>query len=198
MNKKQVERILSGAGYLTDQSTIQTPEFRALLFSTVYGIDYHKDHIQFDTDDLLIKIKNYEYKVSSALIDSFTTTDNITLWAEKFNISKPHPVYPFRNIQAGDIVFKVDKTTKKIINNKWTVEKAGSRFIVLDKALTFNSKKEWLCYCDPNKFSSMVVDPLCPVLFFNYSAYTNKNTDVYLDMEQMFGIELVSPRVGAA
>ena len=198
MNKKQIERVLSGAGYSTDQSTVQIPEIRALLFSTVYGVDYHKDHIQFDMDDNLIKIKNYEYKVASALIDTFTTTDNITLWADRFTISKHHPAYPFRNVQVGDIIFKVDKSTKKIINNKWTVEKAGSRFIVLDKALTFNPKKEWLCYCDPNKFSSMTVDPVCPVLFFNYKPYSEKNTDVYLDMDQLFGIELISPRVGAA
>lgn len=197
MNNSQIRRILSGLKYSTD-TRIQTPEFRALILSENQGIDYKREFITFDTENSLIRIKKFTYNVISGRISSNVTINGQELRANN-SLYLRHNLYPFRAPRIGDKIIII-KSDGKYNDSGLTIETTATNYLKLTGELTskiFDKTTDQICYADPYWFDKSVQDPVTPALFFNYTEVSNHNDDVFLDTNDLIGIEMQSSLLGS-
>lgn len=180
---------MNGAGIPLNTPT-QIPELRTIIGETNHGIDSMKDLITVDTTHNLIKIKEREYKGANGKL-VFTRDVDGTLSNERGNIFILHPIHRFRAPIKGDIVYLADKSTGEILKTKYTVIAAAASCLMLDRTLeSYDKSKYTLCYSTSELLDSATESPEDPTLLIKYSPITNFSTDVFIDSEFIFGLEM--------
>ena len=196
MTASQIKRILNGIGYATD-STIQTPEIRALIFSTNQGIHHHEEFLNIDSAENIIGIKKYKYTIISGCINANISISKNTLSA-KNSIYMKHSTYLFRSPKVGDNVFIVKKDDGTIISDIFKIEKVASSYVTLSGEIkNFNKNEHYIVYADSDYLSSAIQDIKSPALFFIYTPISKHEQDVYLNGEELIGIEMYSSILGS-
>lgn len=196
MNISQIKRILSGLGYESD-TAVQISELRALLMTTNQGMNHHEEFLTYDSENNLICIKKFKYKVISGRLSNNVTIKDNDIVPNGNNLYIRHSIYPFRAPRIGDNVFLINKDGK-IVSDIFNIESISSMQITLSGSLSkFKNDEHFIVYADPSSFNKSVQDKETPALYFEYTPLSENVYDMYLDGALLLGVELKSSLPGS-
>lgn len=196
MKKSEIVRILSGLNIPTSGMVgpVIIPNLKSINLTSDGNqvIDTYGDHISFDFDNELIRIKEYDVEGISGMfnLDYCNVNKNV------INLNLPpilHNIYPFRKYAIGDIVYFVNiKTLKRDISLDSAITNIDSNGVHLDKDMPSNYKEYYVCYASSTKFSTAVLTEEDNRLALSYTPRTKFTTDIYLTFESICGFAFKS------
>lgn len=194
MTIEQLKRIFNGERKSIDREIF--PEIRTIIMSTNQSIDCRRDHMTFDTAHNLLKIKQYKYKCVNGKIKKSSLISDDGMSISGFGpVYIIHPYYTFRAPRVGDIVFKVNKSNG-ITTQLAKIVSLDLDKINLDRPISYNKATESLCYSSEEFLKEAENDENDYTLFFIYSPMSDNKYDIYLDLNEVLGIDTVNGEIG--
>ena len=113
MEKVQIEALMKSLK-IEKNKLVQVPGLRTIFMSTNQGLDYHENFLYFDTENELLKMKEYKCEGRSALIKNCKLEEPGIIescFPRRLLNYCQHPYYKFRLPKVGDILFILNGNT---------------------------------------------------------------------------------------
>lgn len=154
------------------------------------------EHLYFDSENELLKVKIYDKTVSSSRFSQWENAAGYIRTTTRMSLK--HSKYPFRNPHAGDYIFFINKKKDERSSFYTKIQsmsvKDGYVTFITEKTIPSNYVQlDYIaCYADGETFLNSAESLFDKSLLFHSTPRSNFVADVYIDMEMITGISLSS------
>lgn len=155
-------------------------------------IDFRTDAITFDTDNGLVKIKEYDCAPISGLLRGYEKlSDGYCSYITTSTLYG----HTFRKPKVGDILLKINRSTLAY-SVVGTVNYVDISSIKCDATEEVSESSYWLAYVDSAHFADSSRDLGDSKIFVRYTPRTSYDADVYICFYSIVGFTAASPVLG--
>ena len=191
MTAEKIKLLMKSLNITNYESGVRIPQIRAILLTTTQAILPYRDEMTFDITNQLLKIKQYdEKKISYKLDEDFVMYEKCLFWGK--SASNSAGIIPTKDYS----VFVLNKSTGAI-EKRYDITNAGKNFIDLDTVPEINKETQILLIMKTAEYPTAIRAFNNKFVFLKLIPMTENKYDLYLDMNQILGIELNSPKVGS-